>query len=58
MILEGVRIGTGAVVAAGSVVTKDVPPNVMVVAGAPAKIIKEKDDQTADKTKLLDALRG
>lgn len=58
MILEGVRIGTGAVVAAGSVVTKDVPPNVMVVAGAPAKIIKEKDDQTADKTKLVDALRG
>lgn len=58
MILEGVRIGTGAVVAAGSVVTKDVPPNVMVVAGAPAKIIKEKDDQTADKTKLLDAFRG
>lgn len=57
VILEGVRIGAGAIVAAGAVVTKDVPPNV-VVAGAPAKIIKEKDDQTTDKTKLMDDLRG
>lgn len=33
------RIGTGAVVAAGSVVTKDIPPYA-VVAGVPARIIK------------------
>ena len=39
-ILAGVRIGDGAVVAAGAVVTKDVPPNT-VVAGIPAKVIKE-----------------
>ena len=39
-ILPGVTIGNGAVVAAGAVVTKDVPPNV-VVGGVPAKIIKE-----------------
>ena len=39
LILEGVTIGDGAVVAAGSVVTKDVPPYA-VVAGVPAKIIK------------------
>lgn len=39
-ILSGVTIGDGAVVAAGAVVTKDVPPNV-VVAGVPAKVIKE-----------------
>ena len=39
-ILPGVTIGDGAVVAAGAVVTKDVPPNT-VVAGVPAKIIKE-----------------
>jgi acetyltransferase-like isoleucine patch superfamily enzyme len=40
-ILPGVTIGEGAVVAAGSVVTKDVPP-FMIVAGVPAKIIKER----------------
>lgn len=39
-ILPGVTIGEGAVVAAGSLVTKDVPPNVLV-AGVPAKVIKE-----------------
>ncbi|MDE7329669.1 MAG: sugar O-acetyltransferase [Clostridia bacterium] len=38
-ILAGVTIGNGAVVAAGAVVTKDVPENV-AVAGVPAKIIK------------------
>ena len=39
-ILAGVTIGDNAVVAAGAVVTKDVPANV-VVAGVPAKKIKE-----------------
>lgn len=38
-ILKGVNIGEGAVVAAGSVVTKDVPPKALV-GGNPAKIIK------------------
>lgn len=38
-ILQGVTIGDGAVVAAGAVVTKDVPPNA-VVAGVPAEIKK------------------
>ena len=40
IILPGVTVGTGSIVAAGSVVTKDVPDNVMV-AGVPAKIIRE-----------------
>ncbi len=40
MILKGVTIGDGAVVAAGAVVTKDVPPN-CVVAGVPARVVKE-----------------
>ncbi|MCP1660064.1 DapH/DapD/GlmU-related protein [Neisseria perflava] len=38
-ILPGVTIGENAVVAAGAVVSKDVPPNT-VVAGIPAKIMK------------------
>lgn len=39
IILSGVRIGQGAVVAAGSIITKDVP-KYAVVAGNPAKVIK------------------
>lgn len=38
-ILSGIRIGQGAVIAAGAVVTKDVPPYA-IVGGVPAKIIK------------------
>lgn len=38
-ILCGVTIGENAIVGAGSVVTKDVPPNA-IVAGVPAKVIK------------------
>lgn len=38
-ILSGVNIGQGAIVAAGSVVTKDVPPY-SIVAGVPAKVVK------------------
>ena len=37
LILGGVRIGAGCVVAAGSVVTRDVPANVLV-AGVPARV--------------------
>lgn len=39
IILEGVKIGENSVVAAGAVVTKDVPENV-VVAGVPAQVIR------------------
>ncbi len=41
MILPGVKIGDGAVVAAGSVVTRDVPPYT-IVGGAPAKAIGQR----------------
>lgn len=57
VVLEGVKIGKFAVVAAGSVVTKDVPAYA-VVAGSPARIVKERDAQTDKKTELLDDLRG
>lgn len=40
MVLKGVRIGKGAIVAACSVVTKNVPPGCLV-AGIPARVIKE-----------------
>jgi galactoside O-acetyltransferase len=40
IILKGVSIGDAAVIAAGSVVTKDVPPRT-IVAGNPAKIVRE-----------------
>ena len=39
MILKGVTVGDGAIVAAGSIVTKDVPAG-CIVAGVPAKVIK------------------
>jgi acetyltransferase-like isoleucine patch superfamily enzyme len=41
VILPGVTIGHSSVIAAGSVVTKDVPAEV-IVAGVPARIIKER----------------
>ncbi len=43
-ILAGVTIGDNSVVAAGAVVTRDVPPNV-VVGGVPAKILRKIEAQ-------------
>ena len=57
VVIEGVRIGKGAVVAAGAVVTQDVPENA-VVAGCPARMIKMKDEKTTIKTALEDSLRN
>ena len=56
VVIEGCRIGHGAVVAAGAIVVEDVAPNT-VVAGCPARVIKQKDEKTAAKTALVDALR-
>ena len=43
IILAGVKIGKNSVIGAGAVVTKDVPPNV-IVAGVPAHIIKKIEE--------------
>jgi len=40
IICPGVRIGDGAVIGAGAVVTKDVPPRVLA-AGNPCRVIRE-----------------
>ncbi len=56
VVLEGVHVGEGAVVAAGAVVVEDVPAGA-VVAGCPAKVIKMKDAKTSEKTALVDSLR-
>ena len=56
VVIEGCRIGHDAVVAAGAIVVSDVAPNT-VVAGCPARVIKVKDEATASKTALVDALR-
>jgi len=56
VVLEGVKVGKGSVVAAGAVVTKDVPPYT-VVAGTPAKKIKDIDEKTKSKTEIMQELR-
>ena len=57
VIIEGVHVGEGAVVAAGAIVIEDVPAHT-VVAGTPARVIKAKDEKATQKTALVSALRS
>ena len=45
MIMQGVELGEGAIVATGAVVTQDVPPYA-IVAGVPAKVMKYRFSET------------
>ncbi|AZB42638.1 2,3,4,5-tetrahydropyridine-2,6-dicarboxylate N-acetyltransferase [Bacillus sp. FJAT-42376] len=56
VILEGVTVGKGAVVAAGAIVVEDVAPYT-VVAGTPAKKIKDIDEKTKSKIEIKQELR-
>lgn len=47
IILPGVKIGEGAIVASGAIVTKDVPPYA-IVAGVPAKKIGDRERKSYD----------
>ncbi len=47
VVVAGTRIGDGAIVAAGSVVTRDLPPN-CVAGGVPARIIRERGQPAAN----------
>ena len=55
IILSGVRVGRGSVVAAGSVVNKDVP-RYSVVAGVPARVVKMRF--TPDQVRAHEAVLG
>lgn len=51
MILDGIKVGDGAVIGARTVVTKDVPPYAIIV-GSPGKIVKYRFDQNVIKRLL------
>lgn len=57
LILKGVKINDGAIVGAGAVVTKDVPP-CTIVAGNPAKIVKPRFNTEADALKHVQFIRN
>lgn len=48
IIMPGVRIGTGAIVGAGAVVTKDIPPY-SITTGVPAKVIGSRRKRSKNK---------
>jgi acetyltransferase-like isoleucine patch superfamily enzyme len=57
IILAGVTIGDGAVVAAGSVITKDVPPY-QIVGGVPARLLRMRFESDSDLEKHQAMIKG
>ena len=53
MVIGGVKIGDGAIIGAGSIVTKDIPPFAIAV-GNPAKVIKYRFSETTIQQILSD----
>ncbi|MBI4644542.1 MAG: acyltransferase [Deltaproteobacteria bacterium] len=51
LVLPGVRIGRGSIIAASSVVTKDIPPYA-IAGGVPAKVLKYRQQIKPEKEKL------
>ncbi len=49
IVMSGVRIGKGAVIGAGSLVTRDIPDNAIAV-GVPAKVVKYRDQSNETQT--------
>ncbi|MBA4208074.1 MAG: acyltransferase [Parvibaculum sp.] len=49
VLLPGVRLGSGTIVAAGSVVTKSFEQGRIVLAGVPARIVRNLDDRDVDE---------
>lgn len=56
VVIEGVRVGKGAIVAAGAIVIEDVAPYT-VVGGVPARKLKDVDEKTDSKTEIMTSLR-
>lgn len=57
IVITGIQIGDGTIVAAGSIVTKNLPPFV-IAAGIPAQVIKKRFNSIEDEKVHLQMLNG